>query len=113
MNKSQHSKTNFISDCYFQFMFSSTLFIALTTGSIKSWKYPFNEAELSEELEVNNNIEKMKRSITNPNLIATGGKDNDLKLWDLNTKSVTFQAKNVTIVINGKSYLFPISIPKI
>ena len=69
--------------------------MALKNGSIKSLKYPFDENNLLEEFNVGKDIEKMKRSITKPNIIAVGGKDNDLKLYDLNTRQTTFLAKNV------------------
>lgn len=41
-------------------------------------------------------IERMKRSSVKPCVIATGGRDNDLKLWNLESKSMTFAAKNVS-----------------
>ncbi len=41
----------------------------------------------------------MKKCNTNDNMIATGGKENDLKLWDLEneTNNAIFKAKNVYI----------------
>lgn len=74
--------------------------MALKNGSIKSLIYPFDEDNLVEEFNIGKEVEKMKRSITNPNLIAVGGKDNDLKLYDLKTRRTTFVAKNV--IINSK-----------
>ncbi|XP_065199689.1 WD repeat-containing protein 74 [Planococcus citri] len=72
-----------------------TLFLALKSGSIKSLKYPFDEENLIEEFNVGKDVEKMKRSITKSNIVAVGGKDNDLKLYDLNTRQTTFIAKNI------------------
>ena len=41
----------------------------------------------------------MKKCSVNENLIATGGKENDLKLWNLETESNSsfFKAKNVIL----------------
>ena len=41
---------------------------------------------------------RMRQSIVNRNIIATGGKENDLQIWDLNDLQnpvTTFLAKNV------------------
>ena len=41
----------------------------------------------------------MRQDAANPHLVATGGKENDLKIWDLNTpEQPVFKAKNVTTV---------------
>lgn len=42
-------------------------------------------------------ISKMRHSKTFHNIIGTGGLENELKLWDLNTGKNTFTAKNVSI----------------
>lgn len=41
-------------------------------------------------------VSKMRHSIPNPTIIGTGGLENELKLWDLNTGKKTFEAKNVS-----------------
>lgn len=43
-------------------------------------------------------IEKMRHSSINADVIAVGGKENDLKLWNLERKTCTFAAKNVSFV---------------
>lgn len=41
-----------------------------------------------------------------PHLIATGGEENDLKIWDLqNPKIPVFTAKNVSTLINLYIYI--------
>lgn len=45
---------------------------------------------------MNQPIEKLRRGVVNTNIVATGGKNNDLRLWDLKTKQMTFNAKNVS-----------------
>jgi hypothetical protein len=42
-------------------------------------------------------IEKMRHSSVDANIIAIGGKENDLKLWNLEQKTCTFAAKNVSL----------------
>ena len=43
------------------------------------------------------NIHRMRQDAANPHIIATGGKENDLKIWNLNTPSEpVFKAKNVS-----------------
>lgn len=41
----------------------------------------------------------MRQSPNEENIIGTGGKENDLRLWDLETGKTTFQAKNVSTKI--------------
>lgn len=43
-------------------------------------------------------IEKMRHSSINADIIAVGGKENDLKLWNLEQNTCTFAAKNVSLV---------------
>lgn len=48
------------------------------------------------ELDVGPNIFRMRRNPTSEQIFATGGKENELKLWDLNaTEKPVFVAKNV------------------
>ena len=66
---------------------------------IKSYDLSKRDNGWDEYLELSGGlVEKMRRSSTKQSLIATGGRDNDLKLWDLNSKSMTFAAKNVSAV---------------
>jgi len=50
------------------------------------------------KLSVGSSVCRMRRSLLNEHLIATGGKENPLKVWDLNAKDIQkpiFVAKNV------------------
>ena len=43
------------------------------------------------------NIHRMRQDADNPHIIATGGRENDLKIWNLNAPSQpVFKAKNVS-----------------
>jgi hypothetical protein len=55
-------------------------------------------AEKKESFSVGENLYSLKQSKTDPSRIATGGKENDLKIWDINRpQSAIFKAKNVRI----------------
>jgi hypothetical protein len=49
-------------------------------------------------IDTGGSIEKMRHSSVNADIIAVGGKENDLKLWNLEQKTRTFAAKNVSLV---------------
>jgi hypothetical protein len=49
-------------------------------------------------LDTGGSLEKMRHSPVNKDIIAVGGKENDLKLWNLEQKTCTFAAKNVSLV---------------
>lgn len=54
---------------------------------------------LKKSFNVGTNINCMRQCTKNNNLIATGGKENDLKVWDLEaskSNEALFKAKNVT-----------------
>lgn len=55
-------------------------------------------------------ISKMRHSKSNPCIIGTGGLENELKLWDLNTGAKTFTAKNVSLIMCNLAFYFPCSI---
>ena len=46
-------------------------------------------------IDTGGSIEKMRHNSVNAHIIAVGGKENDLKLWNLEQKTCTFAAKNV------------------
>jgi len=51
-------------------------------------------------LNAGENLTRMRVSPFNTNLIATGGKKNDLQIWDLEKpENPTFKAKNVLIYL--------------
>lgn len=72
--------------------FGETIIGAVESGIIKVWKSDSPEEFL---LDAGGPIEKMKHCPYNTSIIATGGKENDLKLWDLEKKETIFHAKNV------------------
>lgn len=47
-------------------------------------------------IETGGPLNQMRQNPSEENIIATGGKENDLKLWDLHTGKSTFSAKNVS-----------------
>lgn len=51
----------------------------------------------AEEYAAGDNTSRMRQSATSPHLIAIGGRErqNNVKVYDLNTKAVTFTSKNV------------------
>lgn len=54
-------------------------------------------ADTAGRLEAGDHMSQMRQSPTSVNVIATGGKgrQNNLKIWDLNTQQQTFSTKNV------------------
>lgn len=62
------------------------------SGHIKTWKYRESEET---EFQVGGPVSCMKAISKGPMIIATGGKQNDLKLWDVETKTKIFNARNV------------------
>lgn len=50
-------------------------------------------------------IHRMRQNQQQPHLVATGGKDNDLKLWDLQSEAMepVFKAKNVSLVCSDSA----------
>jgi WD40 repeat protein len=63
---------------------------------IKSYDFDRVDDGWNEHMKLNGGIiERLKRSSVKQHIVASGGRDNDLKLWDLNTKSMIFSAKNV------------------
>ena len=68
-------------------------FIAATDcGKVYSWK----DENTNELVDTKGNLHCMVQNPHRKNIISTGGKENDLKLWDLtNISAPIFQAKNV------------------
>ncbi|CAH1797372.1 unnamed protein product [Owenia fusiformis] len=63
------------------------------SGLIKVWK---DNEECQVEIQAGDNINRMRNNPQCPHLLATGGKENDLKIWDINRpEKPTFAAKNV------------------
>ena len=53
------------------------------------------------EVNAGPNVQRMRQNGDQSHLVATGGKGNDLKIWDLNsTTQPIFKAKNVRLFSN-------------
>ncbi|XP_033127735.1 WD repeat-containing protein 74-like [Anneissia japonica] len=64
------------------------------SGIMKVWDNLKDDAHF--EINVGENVCKMRKNAEKPNVFATGGKENDLKIWDINNKDEPiFKAKNV------------------
>jgi hypothetical protein len=61
------------------------------SGHIKIWSHSEGNVLIT-----GNPVEKMRHSQFDSNIVATGGKENDLKLWDLEKSVCSFSAKNVS-----------------
>lgn len=77
---------------FYLFKFSSGIFGSVASGQVIIWRP--NEAE-QVLIEAGDNLERMRHSRVSKNLIATGGKENKLKLWDLETQKSIFEEKNI------------------
>lgn len=69
------------------------LLTAVESGIVKVWR---ND---SDPLLINAGgpLERVRSNPYFTNIIATGGRENDLKLWDIETGEQVFTAKNVNI----------------
>ncbi|KAK3915882.1 WD repeat-containing protein 74, partial [Frankliniella fusca] len=72
--------------------FDGALVTAAESGHVRVIRY--NEDDCI-NIYANGPISKMRHSVFSPNIIGTGGLENELKLWDLNTGKLSFEAKNV------------------
>ncbi len=100
--KSQIISGEEIPSCYY--VLCRTVFVGSTSGAVLSNELTSKSDEWKEVFNTKKPLECLKRSSFKCNIVATGGKDNDLKLWDLNTCQMTFNAKNV------RRYTFRITI---
>ncbi|KAL1457615.1 hypothetical protein WDU94_007824 [Cyamophila willieti] len=73
--------------------YDECILTAVQSGDVKLWRYK-TEGDQWTKFNVGANLERMKHN-QESNVMATGGKENDLKLWDLNTTQNIFSAKNV------------------
>uniref|UniRef100_A0A8D9B2H6 WD repeat-containing protein 74 n=1 Tax=Cacopsylla melanoneura TaxID=428564 RepID=A0A8D9B2H6_9HEMI len=73
--------------------YDECILTAVQSGDVKLWRYK-TEPDQWTKFNVGANLERMKHN-KESNVMATGGKENDLKLWDLNTTQNIFSAKNV------------------
>ncbi|KAJ8679878.1 hypothetical protein QAD02_015665 [Eretmocerus hayati] len=73
--------------------YSGKILTAVQSGHIKLWNHDKNDEYL---VNVGENLFRMRQSHHQENIIATGGLENPLKLFDLEKKANTFTAKNVS-----------------
>ena len=69
--------------------------IAVASGHVKVCSYAENSNII---IDTGGSIEKMRHSSVNADIVVVGGKENDLKLWNLEKKTCTFASKNVSLV---------------
>ncbi|XP_044017509.1 WD repeat-containing protein 74 [Aphidius gifuensis] len=72
--------------------YENNLLTSVVSGHVTLWK---SKEENEILIEAGSNIERMRHSIDNKNLIATGGKENTLKIYNLENKKIVFEEKNV------------------
>ena len=68
---------------------------AVASGHVKVCSHAKDSNSI---IDTKGSIEKMRHNLVNSDIIAVGGKENDLKLWNLEQKTCTFAAKNVSLV---------------
>ncbi|XP_071041287.1 WD repeat-containing protein 74 isoform X2 [Parasteatoda tepidariorum] len=74
-------------------LFNENLVTAVESGVVKVWN---EDNPKKVEINTEGNICKMERNFFSQSQIATGGEENDLKVWDLNAfEKAIFMAKNV------------------
>ncbi|RZF44306.1 hypothetical protein LSTR_LSTR006856 [Laodelphax striatellus] len=72
-----------------------TLITGAKSGEVKMWNIAKDEVREASLINTGGELDKMCNSKFDLNCIATGGKENDLKLWDVETGTSKFTAKNV------------------
>lgn len=70
-----------------------TLLTCAEHGAVRVWRE--DSAEPVSELNAGASVCRMRQSPVNAQRVATGGKENGLKLWDLNRSEPVFTAKNL------------------
>lgn len=64
------------------------------SGAVRVWKEDSEEPVT--ELRAGDHVNRMRQSLTNPQQVATGGKENPVKIWDLEKPDKpVFSAKNL------------------
>ena len=64
------------------------------------------------ELNVGENVCRIRQNTQQCHLVATGGKENDLKVWDLtNPSAPIFKAKNVSPLVENMVFNFKVYWP--
>ncbi|XP_022188084.1 WD repeat-containing protein 74 [Nilaparvata lugens] len=74
---------------------NNALITAAKSGEVKIWNTVRDKVEETLLIKSGGELDRMCHSRFDVNCIATGGKENDLKLWDVETGASKFSAKNV------------------
>lgn len=64
----------------------------MESGHVKLWRVDESDQQL---IEAGENMSRMRHSSVNKNIIATGGKEHKLQLFDLERQAKVFTEKNV------------------
>ncbi|KAI4498935.1 hypothetical protein M0802_006110 [Mischocyttarus mexicanus] len=72
--------------------YNGSILTAIHSGEIKIWNFNDQDKVI---LNAGDNLHRMRHSNTNKNIIATGGKENRLKLFDLEKQQQIFHEKNM------------------
>ena len=70
----------------------------MESGIVTLWKYEESERVSIDALSTGERLCRMRQSPAGSHVLATGGEENDLQLWDLSRPAQpVFKAKNVSI----------------
>ncbi|KAI4488316.1 hypothetical protein M0804_005164 [Polistes exclamans] len=72
--------------------YNGSILTAIHSGEIKIWNFNNQDKVI---LNAGDNLHRMRHSNINKNIIATGGKENGLKLFDLEEQKQIFHEKNI------------------
>uniref|UniRef100_A0A8D0A3W2 WD repeat-containing protein 74 n=1 Tax=Sander lucioperca TaxID=283035 RepID=A0A8D0A3W2_SANLU len=74
----------------------SALVTCAECGTLRVWREDGGGSEPAAELDAGKNVCRMRQSPVHPHKVATGGKENGLKIWDLEKpEKPVFAAKNL------------------
>ncbi|XP_078103318.1 WD repeat-containing protein 74 [Sander vitreus] len=74
----------------------SALVTCAECGTLRVWREDGSSSEPAAELDAGKNVCRMRQSPVHPHKVATGGKENGLKIWDLEKpEKPVFAAKNL------------------
>ncbi len=78
--------------------FPRSIVTAAESGHVKLWRFKGSEQVEINAINSGETLSRMRVSPNADNIIATGGKKNDLQIWDLlSPHQPLFKAKNVSI----------------
>lgn len=81
---------------FYLYFFISSIITASESGDVKLWKFKASQQIEFHALTAGESLSCMRVSPYNKNIVGTGGKKNDLQLWDMeNAQHPVFKAKNV------------------